>query len=105
MRVLDGAKDKDGNTIEAGTKGWLFGGYLSTTEYVEPAKEEKKLNLSDSLETKDESKVNNIVKMNKKEENDDFVFPFIQVGFGIILIIVLLPIILAIAKRRKTGKE
>ena len=105
VRVLDGAKDKDGNTIEAGTKGWLFGGYLSTTEYVEPAKEEKKLNLSDSLETKDESKVNNIVKMNKKEENDDFVFPFIQVGFGIILIIVLLPIILAIAKRRKTGKE
>ncbi|MDE5581852.1 MAG: SH3 domain-containing protein [Treponemataceae bacterium] len=105
VEVLDGAKDKDGNAIEMGTTGWLFGGYLSTTEYVEPVKEEKKLNLLDSVETKDERKVNRAAKMNKKEENDDFVFPFIQVGFGIILIIVLLPIILVIAKRRKTGKK
>ena len=71
----------------------------TTTEYVEPAKEEKKLNILDSVETKDESKVN------KKEENDDFVFPFIQVGFGIILIIVLLPIILVIARKRKSDKD
>ena len=105
VSVLDGAKDKDGNAIEAGTKGWLFGGYLSTTEYVEPVKEEKKLNLLDSVETKDERKVNRAVKMNKKEENDDFVFPFIQVGFGIILMIVLLPIILVIAKKRKGDKK
>ena len=105
VSVLDGAKDKDGNAIAAGTKGWLFGGYLSTTEYVEPVKEEKKLNLLDSVETKDERKVNNTVKMNKKEENDDFVFPFIQVGFGIILMIVLLPIILVIANKRKGDKK
>ena len=32
VSVFDGAKDKDGNAIEAGTKGWLFGGYLSETE-------------------------------------------------------------------------
>ena len=105
VSVLDGAKDKDGNAIASGTKGWLFGGYLSTTEYVEPVKEEKKVNLLDSVETKDERKVNRAAKMNKKEENDDFVFPFIQVGFGIILMIVLLPIILVIAKRRKAGKD
>ena len=105
VEVLEGAKDKDGNAIEMGTTGWLFGGYLSETEYVEPVKEEKKLNLLDSVETKDERKVNRAAKMNKKEENDDFVFPFIQVGFGIIFIIVLLPIILVIAKKRKSGKE
>ncbi|MBD5427945.1 MAG: SH3 domain-containing protein [Treponema sp.] len=105
VSVLDGAKDKDGNAIASGTKGWLFGGYLSTTEYVEPVKEEKKLNLLDSVETKDERKVNRAAKMNKKEENDDFVFPFIQVGFGIILIIVLLPIILVIANKRKGDKK
>ena len=105
VSVLDGAKDKDGNAIEAGTKGWLFGGYLSETEYVEPVKEEKKLNLLDSVETKDEIKTDYAMEKNIEEENDDFVFPFIQVGFGIILIIILLPIILVIAKRRKTGKD
>ena len=35
VSVLDGAKDKDGNAIAAGTKGWLFGGYLSETEPTE----------------------------------------------------------------------
>ena len=35
VRVLGGAKDKDGNAIEAGTVGWLFGGYLSETESAE----------------------------------------------------------------------
>ncbi len=39
------------------------------------------------------------------EKNDDFVFPFIQVGFGIILIIIFLPIILVIVKKKKAGKE
>ena len=101
VSVFDSAKDKDGNAIEAGTKGWLFGGYLTTTEYVEPVK----VNLLDSVETKDERKANRAGKMNKKEENEDFVFPFIQVGFGIILIIVLFPIILSIAKKRKTKKN
>lgn len=105
VEVLDGAKDKDGNAIEAGTVGWLFGGYLSTTEYVKLAKEERNPNLLDSVETKDESKVNRAIKMNKKEKNDDFVFPFIQVGFGIILMIVLLPIILVIAKKKKYEKK
>ena len=105
VEVLDGAKDKDGNAIEMGMTGWLFGGYLSETEYVEPVKEEKKLNLLDSVETKDEIKTDYAMEKNIEEENDDFVFPFIQVGFGIILIIILLPIILVIAKRRKTGKD
>ena len=35
VSVLDGAKDKDGNAIEAGTVGWLFGGYLSEAESAE----------------------------------------------------------------------
>ena len=35
VSVLDGAKDKDGNAIEAGTVGWLFGGYLSEAEFAE----------------------------------------------------------------------
>ena len=35
VSVLGGAKDKDGNTIEAGTVGWLFGGYLSEMESAE----------------------------------------------------------------------
>ena len=35
VSVLDGAKDKDGNAVAAGTKGWLFGGYLSEAESVE----------------------------------------------------------------------
>ena len=61
--------------------------------------------LPNTLETKDERKVNRAIKINKKEKNDDFVFPFIQVGFGIILIIVLLPIILVIAKKRKGDKD
>ena len=78
--------------------------FALATEQAEPAEEEE-LNIPDSVETKDESKVYNTVKMNKKEENDDFVFPFIQVGFGIILIIVLLPIILVIANKRKAGKD
>ncbi len=61
--------------------------------------------LPDSVATKDERKVNSAVKMNKKEKNDDFVFPFIQVGFGIIFIIVLLPIILVIVRKRKSDKD
>ncbi|MDE6067906.1 MAG: SH3 domain-containing protein [Treponemataceae bacterium] len=35
VSVLDGAKDKDGNAIEAETIGWLFSGYLSKTEAAE----------------------------------------------------------------------
>ncbi|MBD5437436.1 MAG: hypothetical protein HDR37_02485 [Treponema sp.] len=76
---------------------------MEESESVECAKSTEFL--PNPLETKDERKVNRAAKMNKKEENDDFVFPFIQVGFGIILIIVLLPIILVIAKKRKAGKK
>ena len=61
--------------------------------------------LPNPLETKDERKVNSAIKTSTEKENDDFVFPFIQVGFGIIFIIVLLPIILVIAKKRKTKKN
>ena len=35
VEVQDGAKDKDGNAIEAGTIGWFFGGYLSEAESAE----------------------------------------------------------------------
>ena len=78
--------------------------FAFATEQAEPAEEEE-LNIPDSVETKDESKVNSAVKTSTEKEDDDFVFPFIQLGFGIILIIVLLPIILVIAKKRKAGKD
>lgn len=73
-----------------------------TTELLE---EEEKLNLPDSDETKNEIKTDSAVKTDIKKEENDFAFPFIQAGFGIILMIALLSIILAIAKKRKTGKE
>ena len=49
VRVLGGAKDKDGNAIEAGTKGWLFGDYLSETE--EAAESEKANKEADAKES------------------------------------------------------
>lgn len=61
--------------------------------------------LQNPLETKDERKVNSTIKTSTEKEDDDFVFPFIQAGFGIILMIVLLPIILAIVRKRKSDKD
>ena len=49
VSVLDGAKDKDGNVIEAGTIGWLFGGYLSEAESAESkSPNEKAANVKES---------------------------------------------------------
>lgn len=101
-RHADGTCDYEDMATEVGNSLGMeeMAEYAPVTEHAKPTEF-----LPDSIATKDESKVNRAVKMNKKEKNDDFVFPFIQVGFGIILMIVLLPIILVIAKKRKTKKN
>ena len=48
VSVLDGAKDKDGNAIEAGTVGWLFGGYLSEVESTESERANKEADAKES---------------------------------------------------------
>lgn len=74
----------------------------SATELLE---EEEKINLPDSDETKNEIKTDSAVKTDIKKEENGFDFPFIRVGLGIIIVIALLSIILAIAKKRKTKKN
>ena len=48
VEVLDGAKGRDGNAIEAGTIGWLFGGYLSETETAESERANKEADAKES---------------------------------------------------------
>ncbi|MBD5437053.1 MAG: hypothetical protein HDR37_00480 [Treponema sp.] len=48
VRVLGGAKDKDGNAIEAGTIGWLFGGYVSEAESAESERANKEADAKES---------------------------------------------------------
>ena len=74
----------------------------SATELLE---EEEKINLPDSDETKNEIKTDSAVKTDIKKEENDFAFPFIRAGFGIIIVIALLSIILAIAKKKKADNE
>lgn len=74
----------------------------SATELLEEA---EKLNLPDSDETKNEIKTDSAVKTDIKKEENDFAFPFIRVSLGIIIVIALLSIILAIAKKKKASNE
>ncbi|MDE6068241.1 MAG: SH3 domain-containing protein [Treponemataceae bacterium] len=84
IRVLDGAKDKNGNTIEAGTKGWLFGGYLSEMESAESER------ANEEASTAKESSVLPIVP--------------IAAG-GAVFAILLAVVILTIAKKKKYEKK
>ncbi|MDE6068242.1 MAG: SH3 domain-containing protein, partial [Treponemataceae bacterium] len=84
VSVFDGAKDKDGNAIEAGTVGWLFGGYLFETESAasESANEE--------ASTAKESSALPIVP--------------IAVG-GAALAVLLAVVLLVVAKKKKVYKD
>ena len=79
VEVLGGANDKDGNAIEAGTVGWLFGGYLSEAE--EFAENER---------------------ANVKESS---ALPIVPIVAGVAVLAVLIVVILLAAKKRKSSKE
>ena len=83
VRVLDGAKDKDGNAIEAGTKGWLFGGYLSEAESAE-------------------SESSNEKAANVKESS---ALPIVPIATGGAAFAVLLAAILLASKKKKAEKK
>ncbi|MBD5427944.1 MAG: hypothetical protein HDR39_01250 [Treponema sp.] len=80
VSVLDGAKDKDGNAIEAGTKGWLFGGYLSEAEAAENGR--------------------------TNEEASTAALPIMPIAAGgIVVFSVLLTVVLLVVKKRKACKD
>ena len=84
VEVLGGAKDKDDNTIEAGTKGWLFGGYLSETESADSESPNE-----DDVGTKKSSAL-----------------PILPIAAGGAALAVLLAVILlVVAKKRKAKKS
>ena len=82
VSVLDGAKDKGGNTVETGTIGWLFGGYLSETEAAENGR------TNENADAKKSSAL-----------------PIVPVAAGGAAFAFLLAVILFVAKRKKSGKE
>ena len=84
VSVLDGAKDKDGNAIEAGTVGWLFGGYLSE---VEEAAENERAN-EESSSAKESSSL-----------------PIMPIVVGGALLVGLLTVVILAVKKRKNSKE
>ena len=84
VSVLDGARDKDGNAIEAGTKGWLFGGYLSEAE-----------------EAVESERANEDVGAKQNAT-----LPILPIAAGGAVLAVLLAVILfAVAKKRKASKK
>ena len=80
---LDGAKDKDGNAIEAGTVGWLFGGYLSEAESAESERANKK-----TTDVKESSAL-----------------PIVPIAAGVAALAILLAAILLAAKKKKYEKK
>ena len=83
VSVLDGAKDKDGNAIETGTKGWLFGGYLSEAEAAENGR------TNENADAKKSSAL-----------------PIVPVAAGgIVVFSVLLAVVLLVVKKRKACKD
>ena len=83
VSVLDGAKDKDGNAIETGTKGWLFGGYLSEAEAADNGR------TNENADAKKSSAL-----------------PIVPVAAGgIVVFSVLLAVVLLVVKKRKACKD
>ena len=82
VEVLDGAKGRDGNAIEAGTTGWLFGGYLSETETAESERANE--------------------KADAKEPSS---LPIMPIAAGGTVLVALLAAILLAVKKRKSCKE
>ncbi len=87
VKVLGDAKDKDGNAIERGTAGWLFGGYLSEAE-------------ESTLPESAESERPDTEAAAAKEA-----LPIVPVAAGIAALAVLLAVVLLAARRRKGSKE
>ncbi len=87
MRVLDGAKDKDGNAIERGTVGWLFGGYLAEAEEA-------------TLPESAESERPDTEAADAKEA-----LLIVPIAAGGAALAVLVGVALLAAKRKKGGKE
>ncbi len=83
VSVLDGAKDKDGNAIEAGTTGWLFGGYLSEAESVESESPNEK-----ATDVKEASAL-----------------PIMPIATGSAVIAVLLAVVILTVKKKKYEKK
>ena len=84
VEVFGGAKDKDGNAIEAGTVGWLFGGYLSEVESTESERANEEASTA-------------------KEAT---ALPIVPIAASVVALAVLLAVILlVVAKKRKSGKE
>ena len=84
VEVLGGANDKDGNAIETGTVGWLFGGYLSEVESAESESPNKEASTA-------------------KEAT---ALPIVPIAASVVALAVLLAVILlVVAKKRKSGKE
>ena len=83
VEVLDGAKDKDGNAIEAGTVGWLFGGYLSESE--EAAESER---ANEDVGAKQNATL-----------------PILPIAASVVALAVLLAVVILVAKKRKDEKK
>ncbi|MBD5440507.1 MAG: SH3 domain-containing protein [Treponema sp.] len=83
VEVLGGAKDKDGNAIEAGTVGWLFGGYLSEVESTESENPNEKA-------------------ANAKESS---ALPIVPIAASVVALAVLLAVVILVAKKRKSSKD
>ena len=83
VSVLDGAKDKDGNVIEAGTIGWLFGGYLTEAETAE------------SESANEEAST----------EKESSALPIVPIAAGGAALAVLLAVVIFAIKKRKYEKK
>ena len=83
VSVLDGAKDKDGNAIEASTIGWLFGGYLSEAESAES------------------ERANEEASNTKKSS----ALPIVPIVVGVAALAILLTVVILATKRKKVYKD
>ena len=83
VSVLGGAKDKDGNSLEAGTVGWLFGGYLTEAESAENERANK--------EAADAKKSSTL--------------PIVLIAASVVALAVLLAAILLASKKKKAEKK
>ena len=83
VEVLGGAKNKDGNAIEAGTVGWLFGGYLSEVDSTESERANEEASTA-------------------KEAT---ALPIVPIAASVVALAVLLAVVILVAKKRKSSKD
>ena len=82
VSVPGGAKDKDGNAIEVGTAGWLFGGYLSEVESTENERANKEAHAKESS-----------------------ALPIVPIVVGVAAFAILLAVVILAVKKRKACKD